>query len=279
MRDGKLFMAGYVGTIENWEKFTVDWVNVLSSDRPIKYFRMFEAQALKGEFLDWQREEVNDKIRQLSAVIRRYPFMSYGFIIDIGLFNKHVKPYAPYGLGNPYLSAAFSVVSGLARHFSNQQVRSIHYIFDNQQVIENEIELLFFPMLKNLPKSAQKLILEVPKFADDMTCIPLQAADMVAWTERRLNDMGIASLPLPISVLAPQEYHLESEITEEVMITWGNQFQKIQGVELLKNKSSWTKTLDVIRKLNVPAPVTKKTSTIFSRVNQVITALLRKIFN
>ena len=49
--DSRYFvLAGYSATVPTWERFVDDWQVVIDATPAIKYFKMAEAESLKGEF-------------------------------------------------------------------------------------------------------------------------------------------------------------------------------------------------------------------------------------
>ena len=67
-------LAGFVASRQRWDAFIEQW-NValtLAKPRPIKYFKMVEANSLKGQFLGWGETERDLKLRELASIIKTH---------------------------------------------------------------------------------------------------------------------------------------------------------------------------------------------------------------
>jgi hypothetical protein len=238
--DQRLFMAGFVGLAQNWAAFSDDWHWALKhGGPPIDYLRMVEAQSLRNQFQNWNKQDRNKKLLLLAEIIRSYPLMSFEFSVSRKTFIKHVKPHAPRGVAKPHFTANFHTVSGISRHFENQSDIKIEFIFDEQDGVDADVYLFFEYMRRNIPEKAREIIIGFPMFKNDKEVVPLQAADMAAWFVRRAHQMGEESLPIPLYSVINEEQHLMSEIPDDTLVKWGKQFASTPILKELQSKSQW----------------------------------------
>jgi Protein of unknown function (DUF3800) len=213
--DRRLFMAGYVNRAEAWSSFAEAWATGLQEYPSIGYLKMVEAVNLRDQFKGWGPEQRDEKLRCLARIIHHFKPLSFEFSLSRKIYYSDVKPAAPRGLGNPYFSCAFSVVSGIARFVDSQQLRlPIDFIFDEQTEISSDINLFFEFMTQSLPKGVRQLINGNPIFRDDKMFLPLQAADMLAWHTRRGHEIGDTKLA---DWLRNPNGHLVSEIEDDTL--------------------------------------------------------------
>src|SRR5215218_4723633 len=91
-----MYVAGWVGQGETWDKFAVDWEQVLaaSNPKPIRYFKLNEAYALKGCFNDFLESEALDKKMALTEVINRHEIYGVAYIVGRPLLRHMIDKHA-----------------------------------------------------------------------------------------------------------------------------------------------------------------------------------------
>jgi hypothetical protein len=75
------FMAGFLSTAERWAAFSDDWKAVLDERPTLKYLKMSEAAACKGEFYGWASERRDDRMGKFVAAIKKH--VDYGVVSAI----------------------------------------------------------------------------------------------------------------------------------------------------------------------------------------------------
>ena len=236
--DERLFMAGFFGRVDLWEQFSDDWQYVLDEHPKINYLKMVEAQNLRGEFRYWSEADRDRKLLRFCDVIQSYPLGSFDFSVSCKVYRDLVKPHAPRGLADPHFAANFHTVSGLAQYFQDEANLKIEFVFDTQKGVDEDVRLFFEYMCRDLPKKARDRISGIPLFRDDKELVPLQAADMAAWSLRREHQMGRDSLPIPINRVITS-HHIRSAITDDALERWGREFEKTGAARLLQSKGQW----------------------------------------
>ncbi|VIO70595.1 hypothetical protein CI1B_32490 [Bradyrhizobium ivorense] len=180
------------------------------------------------------------KLNSLADIIAHYRPISYQVSANGQLFEKELKPVSPYGFGRLHFTICFSVISAVSRYVAESPVRApIQFIFDEQQGIDADVEMLFDEMIKSLPREAQKLIDGRPVFKSDkeLQYAPLQAADLLAWHLRREHETG-EKLVLT-SRLMSGDAHIVQEIPDEMLRSWASHHATLPGVPLLRSKQQW----------------------------------------
>jgi len=181
-------MAGYINSAENWALFADAWDDELKSLRPksISYLRMVEANSLREQFRGWSDADRDEKLRGLMRVARHFGSGSFHVSVSRQLTGGLLKPSAPRGLASPHFLCTFAVVSSVARFAAEAGIRMpIKFTFDRQDGVEDDMDLFFEHMTRNLPRAARQLIDRKPTYEDDKLFTPLQAADLLAWHLRR----------------------------------------------------------------------------------------------
>lgn len=238
----RLFMAGYLNRADRWALFADAWDEELRAAPSISYLKMVEANNLRGEFRGWSEEDKDEKLRGLARVIRHFTPFSFQFSLDRQPFNQAIKPIAPRGLGNPHFLCVFGIASSVARCAHREGVKDpIKFIFDTQQGVSEDIQLLFADMLSDLPRGARKLISGLPQFEDDKDLLPLQAADMLAWHIRREHEICGPNERLPMAdVLRYSDGHLVTHLDESHFPHWAERFSEMPGVVgRMQGKAQW----------------------------------------
>jgi Protein of unknown function (DUF3800) len=189
--DGRLFLAGYINSTENWMRFSDAWERELHYPKSVDYLHMVEANGLRGQFRGWGRRQRDKKVSRFAEVIRRYRPESFHWSIDRSDFLELIEPYAPRGLSSLHYVGTFGVVAMVTRYLASQKVEAnVDFIFDEQADVSADIPLFFDYMTRSIPKAARKMINGAPIFRNDREMLPLQAADMLAWHLRRQHEHG-----------------------------------------------------------------------------------------
>ena len=235
---GRLFMAGYINTVEKWAKFSDDWDAALKRHPSIKYFTMKEAYPVRGQFRGWSDPKRDMKIAELSEVIRRYKPDSFHFSINRAAYLSEVKPVAPRGINTHYV-ATFGIVSLVTKYLEGLNFEGkVDFIFDEQSGVSADIHFFFEHIAKNLSKAQRAMIARVPQFGSDKDYLPLQAADMLAWHQRRQHECGDALDGL-LRLRADHSAHMAIDAPDELLVKWRDGLSFISGIPLMQSKTGW----------------------------------------
>jgi len=199
--DGKqvgFVLAGYVLPDQLWTKFTDDWREECQRPPRISYFKMAEAAAGLGQFLSVPIEFRQYKVRNLLELIDRHKL--HGITT-----NLHWQDFKNFNAGLvgpakniPYGPLFFGILDNILayQHAIGWFPHPIQVDFDDQGGA-GRFAIQYFGVLMTLAeqygdsqqafatiKTLHQIIQGTPRMLDDKEHVPLQAADMLAWSLR-----------------------------------------------------------------------------------------------
>jgi len=156
---------------------------------------MREAASRTGQFEGMLSEFRNKKLRDLAKVITKYEFSAYWYISDMEAFSDILAKFYRPPHSNYYFWAYMQTMMGIAYGVSSEgHDEKIEIIFDEQEVFSPEAKSWYPKIRRSLRQGAEqnaiaRRIFQVmptkPLFRDDIEFVPLQAADMLAWSVNR----------------------------------------------------------------------------------------------
>lgn len=179
-------LAGWIHTAERWGDFSDDWKAELDQRPKIRYFKMSEAAAGQGQFQGMPIEFRKYKVRNLLSVVQKhnpdglYCFMRWD---EWREFEKKL----PASTRKPYVSLFFGVLDTVMAYEKNigRFPEKVELDFDEQ----GEAGLLALEWYRliapHFPAEYKEIFGRSPTMLDDEDYMPLQAADMLAWSVRR----------------------------------------------------------------------------------------------
>lgn len=243
-----LVLAAYVHSAEEWIAFSDAWDAALREDPAIGYFKMVEAQNLRGEFKGWSHGKRTKKLLRLAEVIGEFGPLSLDCRLSVSSHKTLLKPHAPYGLASPYYPLVFALVCGVARAcYAYGAHVPIDFIFDKQDNVSKQVLLFWDYTIDQQPKEWAKLINPSPIFRDDKEILPLQAADMLAWhTRRDYEDTYPAEYDCLRDLIRAPGFSYSVEITDDYLSKWGDGMRKIVDNQAVLTKKSWNDAIERI---------------------------------
>ncbi|MBZ5622892.1 MAG: DUF3800 domain-containing protein [Acidobacteriia bacterium] len=176
-------LAGYVGTVEGWDRFDPLWESVLSSPPSIDYFKSTEAVHLRGEFDEFTSEERDAKLDALIDVIGTCAERAVCARMRQRDYNEIAKGCIPARFDSPYYLLFPSIIAAAVNiERIEGEGQPAEFVFDTDQ----RFERLAYEMVPSLMplRSFNNGIVNV-SYRDDRDFLPLQAADLLAWQIRR----------------------------------------------------------------------------------------------
>jgi hypothetical protein len=85
-------LAGYSASDITWNSFWPDWKGLLDLDPKIEYFKMSEAESLKGQFLGFFPEERTNRVNQFIEVILTHDLQEASVAIPMKDYREIVYP-------------------------------------------------------------------------------------------------------------------------------------------------------------------------------------------
>jgi hypothetical protein len=182
-------LAGYVLPAEVWAHFSDEWDTELLRDKPIRYLHMKEIgkDFRGGQFDGWTLDEIEAKLKSLAKVIQDHNPLALAAHAQWSEYEKF-KTQSSRGeyLQSPYKALFHEITRimyGAGRKWNNPD--SVDFIFDEQGEIGHEAASWYLEMKDAYPAEARVFFGATPIFRDDLLVLPLQAADMLAWFQRR----------------------------------------------------------------------------------------------
>jgi hypothetical protein len=180
-------LAGYAGPVQSFFGLTDDWQAIMREEPALAYLKGKEANALDKNFKGWTEEQRDAKLEKLIASIREHELIALSLVIQYRDFNRILRE--PSGVfKNPFGITFAQMVAWLMNSAIVKQEREeIELIFDEGVLARKKTIEDAYKGLKEalLSKEALDLLVGKPRFEDDRHCLPLQAADLLAWNVRR----------------------------------------------------------------------------------------------
>ena len=115
-------LGGFMADFATWESFSDAWDATLINKPSIKYFKMAEANSLKGQFSGWTEPYRDAKVNALIDVINAHEVFQGSCAIDDNYADIVVPVFGNRWRGqydNPYLY----LFTGIITHFSAMEYR------------------------------------------------------------------------------------------------------------------------------------------------------------
>jgi hypothetical protein len=177
-------LAGYSASDITWSSFWPDWQGVLDLNPKIEYFKMSEAESLKGQFLGFSPQERTNRLNQFIDVILAHDLQEASVAIPMKDYREIVYPVLQKSHTSPYYFAFIGMVAafaGINRHSGSTE--PTNFIFDQQDAMETKAIRLYHRLKERLPLWQFGRV----AYYSDREMLPLQAADLIAWQIRRFR--------------------------------------------------------------------------------------------
>jgi len=182
-------LGGWVGRAKDWAVFTDSWAEALWMKPRLHYFKLTEAQNLKGEFGGWCEESRDERIRSLVKIIERYKFLGVANAMPLHDYKQVFGDIPDKGVQNPYFLSFYGIITLLAGHYQRiRETEPIDFIFDDQPGQNDVVTAAWERFLTVVPPHLRSLLSDYPIFRDDKITLPLQAADLAVGRSRQLAE-------------------------------------------------------------------------------------------
>ena len=250
--DRRLYLAGYVNTVDRWLAFNEDWREALSEGKSIRYFKMRECQSCRGEFKGWGRLDREIKRFSLANVIRKHDPWSIHVSVSTRSIERLYQNCVPFGFQDPYMMLFIAMAIQIAQIQNFRADKStVDLIFDQQSQIERSVAALYQGLKEMQSDDLRARMGGMPLFRSDLEVLPLQAADMLAWHVRReTRDGEFRPRSREMELLISNGKHYYVHVDDRSLSRMGDGMARLEGTELLKGKKMWTKVIEQIESLN-----------------------------
>lgn len=233
-------LAGYTAKTGSWSKFSKEWSDELSSDG-LEYFKMSEAMNWSGQFSrenGWDADSIAEKVVVLSKIISDHCALSVSTRVRHEDYSKHINSLpSSYPRNNtnqnPYHMLIMDLISGYWQHCERANLKErCDFIFDKQHGFERRALDLYSGLItihRDMnPRSHMSFVGSTPRFESDKEYLPLQAADMFAWTLRRFkSEINFGRLPKEANQNLMKVKHLALSLPAERLSKHHNYFHAL----------------------------------------------------
>lgn len=175
-------LAGFISTIEKWEKFNKAWRSKLDEGFGLRYFKMSEAMSLTGQFASGWTSGLRDQlVLELSEIIKEHVLVRVDSVVFRKDYEEVVHKTHP-SITDPYFVVFYQLVFAAHTYQLENKYSKCELIFDEQGNFDKRIYKTWREGQELAPTEERKALMESsPLFRDDKKNLPLQAADLYAW--------------------------------------------------------------------------------------------------
>lgn len=225
-------LGGFIATEVAWKAFEADWQFLLDSRMGITQpdgLRMFKWTEMNATAERRERIPIFlDAIAKHATGSVYVAFQPYAFrraLRRVQVIGLQIEKWGP--LGNPYYMAIRALLDMF--HLSRDKYapaipsrEKVHFIFDRGQDAKTLLNA-WDDYVTARPAGIRESYGDKPKFLDDETTLPLQAADLLVGSVRQLLDAGARNVA-PVLKEAGNRHgrkylHVRIELTEEDLIS------------------------------------------------------------
>lgn len=221
-------LAGLITDAERWAEFSNEWDACLKARPSIRRFKMRDAAGCSGEFRSFTPSERDDKLRQFCRIINRHPKLLTYTIIDLDAYAETWAKGRFVAARDPYFWPFHNTIMNAALSLWDYGLRERFEIIFDEQLIFGPRAKVWYPGALAIARAREPDAASImpidPLFRTDDEFLPLQAADLFAWTLRNGFD-NPDNRPFPwiveeLSNIVETEYSqiYDKERMESVMV-------------------------------------------------------------
>ena len=184
-------LAGFVAKVPEWESFADEWEQALKIPPVLEYVKAKEANRLKDQFYKWTVQQRDERLSLLGEITRKHVLAGAGVAVRQKEYNNIIRGQVNQRFDNPYFVCFIGIIELLLKYMDDMGFTDkIDFVFDEQSIEHNVRPM--FDLYKAWPwKFADRM--GSLDFRSDKEVLPLQSADLVAWTVRR--QLGYVAAP------------------------------------------------------------------------------------
>jgi len=171
-----LVVAGWVATLDEWEKFEKQWKLALKR-AGVRTFHFTDFDNNRGEFEGWSVGRKGNFIEQIFRVLDSRELLGFSGAIHIPDFKEVVRGSNTQleKKPSPYLICQQYCIEMISKRVNKR----VHYVFDRQQELDHPAVQNFYATRDNFPEWADKM--GTISFQSKNDFVELQAADLLAY--------------------------------------------------------------------------------------------------
>jgi hypothetical protein len=185
-------VAGYLGTVHQWESFNRKWASFLS-DYGVKMMRRSDLENFQGEFKGWTPEKRTRFIRRAQSIIRKHTYSAIGQLLVKADFDSAVPPSVARMMGGPYGFCGYHCLKAVGEWCDNQKYQGgVHYVFEAGTEGHGQLDKMLNAVYKGSDIHRKKFRFSGWSFKDK-SATPLQAADVIAYEMLKIGENHIVT--------------------------------------------------------------------------------------
>jgi hypothetical protein len=206
-------LAGFVSTIPRWADFSDEWKSALGR---LKYFKAKEAVALRGQFSRVSPCDHDRLVARLCRIIAKHIIYGVRGYVNVRAWEKVALGKYDRALDFPYPFLVNDIIcTVMDEQYRRGLPGQVDFIFDAQSrrefqgILEGWNIAQRYHMLRpgeTLPAHHRRRMGQPPYMLDDKVTMPLQAADLLAWTSFRSASDGFAERETPLVDIISNEF-------------------------------------------------------------------------
>lgn len=187
-REAYMVCGGAFGTSQSWDKAEIAWA--LRTDALEKPFRSTDCECQHGQFAKWEKSACDLMISDLVSLLLRFEIGSYAAMVSVPDYRclfPDADEYGPYYLAFADMIVSMAVLAETIDVALRQVTKQTGLSFPEEKVLmwfeeNDEVDSQcnrIYHVLKSNTRWPERNRLAGRTFTDK-TCIPLQAADLMA---------------------------------------------------------------------------------------------------
>ena len=162
-------LAGFLADSAAWASLSDDWQTILDDSPRLSYFKMAEANGLRGQYakqFGWNDDLVDDRLDRFVEIIKKHVFVRLTVSVDKAAFNQVVRrayfSHRTHNTDTPYCVAFQRIIMLLpaaqaSRHdIFGDSPKSVDFIFDEQGEIGIEAQKTWLDIKRASERLAQR---------------------------------------------------------------------------------------------------------------------------
>jgi len=171
-------VAGYVGEPAEWDQWTSEWER--TKEGRINVFHAVHCNNRSGEFSGWGKSERNAFVEAMLPITPKHIKIGISIGIDMKSYWDAIsdRPDLNEHFGNPYLACFGWLLQDIAEDIEKSGIDRGFHIFHEENQFKEDAIYRHKWIVNNIPGGERCFGLSFAKKSD---CIPLQAADILAY--------------------------------------------------------------------------------------------------
>ena len=166
-------VAGYMSTPDRWKRFESEWRETLDA-YGVEFFHMTDFASGMQQFKDWPRAKREPRLNKLISISNRNVLFSTASVVPAEVYDASLRH-----LSHPYdIAARQCLVMALGYARQAKLAGTISFVFESGTRGAHNFLAAYQAIHE---KYRARLDLGPLSFADKKKCLPLQAADILAY--------------------------------------------------------------------------------------------------